>query len=80
MNCTKCGAPLSHGCPKCFYPNSVDDIARDAARYRWLRDNTYVEGFWIDGAGGVDTKIRVQGSDHFLDEAVDRERDKPETR
>lgn len=43
----------------------------DAARYRWLRDNTFVEGYWLDGAGGVDTKIRVQGSVHFLDAAID---------
>lgn len=42
-----------------------------AVRYKWLRDNTHVEAYWIDGAGGIDTKIRVQGSVDFLDKAID---------
>jgi len=46
--------------------------ATDAARYRWLRDCTYVEAYWIDGAGGVD-EIRLQGAHDFLDVAVDSE-------
>lgn len=50
-----------------------DALQTDANRYRWLRDFTYVEAYWIDGAGGVD-EIRLQGSVHFLDQAVDLER------
>lgn len=51
-----------------------DALQADANRYRWLRENTFVEGYWIDGAGGVDTKRRVEGSVHFLDKAIDMER------
>jgi hypothetical protein len=51
-----------------------DALQADASRYRFLRDNTYVEAYWIDGADGVDTKIRVQGSLEFLDAAIDLER------
>jgi len=50
-----------------------DALQTDANRYRWLRDFTYVEAYWIDGAGGID-EIRLQGSVHFLDKAVDLER------
>lgn len=46
----------------------------DANRYRFLRDHTFVEAYYIDGAGGVDTKIRCEGSGEHLDEAVDMER------
>lgn len=51
------------------------DDAIDAGRYRWLRDNTYVQAFWIDASGGVDSRIRVRGSLHFLDRAIDVERE-----
>lgn len=51
-----------------------DALQADANRYRWLRDNVYVEGYWIDGAGGVDTKTRVEGMGEHLDLAIDRER------
>lgn len=49
-------------------------IVVDANRYRFLRDHTFVEAYWIDGSGGVDTKIRVQGCGEPLDLAVDMER------
>lgn len=51
-----------------------EPIIADANRYRFLRDHTYVEAYWIDPTGGVDTKIRVEGSDEHLDLAVDMER------
>jgi hypothetical protein len=51
-----------------------DALQTDANRYRWLRDFTYVEAYYIDGAGGVDTKVRTEGSGHHLDLAVDLER------
>jgi hypothetical protein len=49
-------------------------IIVDANRYRFLRDHTFVEAYWIDGADGVDTKIRVEGAGEHLDLAVDMER------
>lgn len=58
----------------------ADELAalrRDADRYRWLREHTYVEGYYIDGAGGVDTAIHVQGSVHFLDAAIDAAKTAP---
>jgi hypothetical protein len=51
-----------------------DALIADADRYRFLRNNTYVEAYYIDGAGGVDTKIRCEGAGEHLDEAVDMER------
>lgn len=57
-----------------------DELREDANRYRWLRTNTFVEGYWIDGAGGVDTKIRVEGCVEDLDRAIDMERIKESRR
>jgi hypothetical protein len=57
-----------------------DALTADAARYRFLRDFTYVEAYYIDGAGGVDTKVRVEGSVEHLDLAVDMERIKERPR
>lgn len=51
-----------------------DALQADANRYRWMRDRTWVECYWIDGAGGVDTKVRVTGHGEHLDENVDMER------
>lgn len=56
-----------------------DTLVADAARYRFLREFTYVEAYYIDGAGGADTKVRCEGSVDHLDLAVDMERIK-ETR
>lgn len=51
-----------------------DALIADADRYRFLRNCTFVEAYYIDGAGGVDTKIRCEGAGEDLDEAVDMER------
>lgn len=57
-----------------------DALTADAARYRFLRDFTYVEAYYIDGAGGVDTKIRCEGACGNLDAVVDMERIKEQSR
>lgn len=58
--------------------NTLAALEADARRYRFLRNNTYVEAYWIDMCGGVDTSIRVQGSVDFLDKAIDADEwDKP---
>ena len=49
----------------------LDAVRKDAARYRLLRNETYVEAYYIDGAGGVDGAKRFEGSGHFLDEQLD---------
>ena len=51
-----------------------EPIVVDANRYRFLREHTFVEAYWIDGADGVDTKVRLKGSGAFLDKEVDMER------
>lgn len=51
-----------------------DALTADANRYRFLRDHTWVQAYWIDGSGGIDTKIRVKGCVDHLDKAVDMER------
>lgn len=57
-----------------------DALTADAERYRFLRSHTWVEAYWIDGAGGVDTKARVTGCVDHLDKAVDMERIKERPR
>ena len=57
-----------------------DALTADAERYRFLRNHTWVEAYWIDGAGGVDTKVRVTGCVDHLDLAVDTERIKERPR
>jgi RecJ-like exonuclease len=61
---------------KAYYEilNQCDELTADARRYRFMRDNTWVECYWIDGAGGVDTKVRIKGHGTHLDLAVDMER------
>lgn len=57
-----------------------DALTADAERYRFLRDQTFVEAYYIDGAGGVDTKTRCEGAGEHLDLAVDMERIKARPR